>query len=510
MPAKSGKRGSKKTTQPRVSKAKAKPGHVTAASDVPPESELTPDSLPPSVRRIQIEGTRNSNTKRPALTTAPTSRADSPAAPPPRKQREIEKSLGDRASKSQRAPPIDANADDEDSADDIDTAFNDDGEANPNEGMGDPSGSDGEHEEADDGEEDMDLETPRFTAIKSNNQLPHPTPHPHYHEEHNETTTDDTPLTTTPRQLLVPRAGKRRMKLWEQRMELESATVSDGATNPANDAPPAESSVVHAWLEHTYITISEHEVPVRHQNDKMVELLRLAFNIARSYIAFGSTELITTEELTVDGIKDIETPMSPHGASFYARTAFVDACKRKMYTGKKDVTTPKQITDLLDDHSYIYKQDAAGAIDRTKLYQASIIPFLLKAAFFSKNGAGKKNPDLFKSSCLDKPYDHEISPFMMAYVMSLVEVGLFELQASVNAAATIDKADVELKGDMFDSTFRYHLTLLFTTRKKNLPVYHKLMRKHLLEVTHVKTVADEDISRQILANMDFSSIVVSD
>ncbi|KAF7426636.1 hypothetical protein PC9H_009005 [Pleurotus ostreatus] len=101
-----------------------------------------------------------------------------------------------------------------------------------------------------------------------------------------------------------------------------------------------------------------------------------------------------------------------------------------------------------------------------------------------------------------EPEEREISPFMVAFVMTMVEIRLHELLTGSNTT-------IELKGTTWVEPYRRHMDSLFEMLRSKPVLYHKLMHKLFTEVGGSQ-YASASLHDEVLADLDLEIMEVSD
>ncbi|KAF9497627.1 hypothetical protein BDN71DRAFT_1504625 [Pleurotus eryngii] len=121
---------------------------------------------------------------------------------------------------------------------------------------------------------------------------------------------------------------------------------------------------------------------------------------------------------------------------------------------------------------------------------------------FYNDGVGKHNPNSFSSTLEHAKDKHEVSPFMVALIITMVKIWLHELQTGSNTI-------IKLKGTTRIEPYQCHMDSLFEMLHLKPTLYHKLMHKLFIEVGGSKSTSTS-LHDEVVANLDLEIMEVSD
>ncbi|KDQ27145.1 hypothetical protein PLEOSDRAFT_1106034 [Pleurotus ostreatus PC15] len=348
----------------------------------------------------------------------------------------------------------------------------------------------------------------------------------------------------------VNNAQQPKKALWQKKIDAETASVSVHShlhSATLSQAPPTTNT----WHTDTnlHLTATGREsakLDIRLQSKLIRDVLRKAIAYGHRYLAFGVPDL--HDSLNAATIQNMPTPMSHYGLDQYAYCALEEGSQHfvqlhsteiiqrlqeedpKIYRQPildhlahrlslergnirktirqlvtvyyKHLDNPKILDVLMTRRGYIYQQKDDGSIDYRKLYQAPVLAPAIKAAFFDNDGVGKRYPNCFSSTLELAKDEHEVSPFMVALIMTMVEIRLHELQTGSNTI-------IELKGTTWVEPYRRHMDSLFEMLRSKPTLYHKLMHKLFIEVGGSK-FASASLHDEVVADLDLEIMDVSD
>ncbi|PIL33472.1 hypothetical protein GSI_04095 [Ganoderma sinense ZZ0214-1] len=119
-----------------------------------------------------------------------------------------------------------------------------------------------------------------------------------------------------------------------------------------------------------------------------------------------------------------------------------------------------------------------------KPYSHPCVLALLEASFFQgPKSIAAKYPDLFPSSCLDRPREHEIPPSILALVGVAIHAALAEWKSGLHRA-------IPFATDSFIDVYNEHMTTITGIKPKKIGAYHTMLYRLYKSASNITPITD--------------------
>ncbi|KZT63718.1 hypothetical protein DAEQUDRAFT_741753 [Daedalea quercina L-15889] len=356
----------------------------------------------------------------------------------------------------------------------------------------------------------------------------------------------------------VAQTSRQLMRNQEKKLKDEMLEIHESDMNTSNAAEHADTSGDMVWEPHTDIIVipgpRSFRIEIKPQNAIMQQVICHSYSIAYQLVIFGWHAKEQVLDMTLTALTSLVTPMQKDGLDIIARMALVEAADMLGYDGEGDIadhlergTYPDYVkplvayasvahwvslfrtavkksgvtstvnhefwlsnaqaravpdkVDLLKDLNYIYPWHPTVGFDKYAPYKASYIKDALRESFFSSVeylDVGTLNGELFKSSSVSAPSEHEIPLEMLALCMTAVESVISDSQMKLEKAS-------EFRGTNAP-TYHAHLVRLADFHRQKPNWYHRIMHNLFIASTHGRSLAGATLASVEDGGFDWSNI----